>query len=92
MLAFVPPALLLGLLLSVAYAGLLHVWKGHSLRDLLLYLVASAVGFAIGHFLGLLLQIPLPRIGEVHVIEATVFAWVALIGVRELTLMRRANP
>ncbi len=92
MLAFVPPALLLGLLLSVAYAGLLHLWKGHSLRDLLLYLVASAGGFALGHFLGLLLQIPLPRIGEVHVIEATVLAWVALIGVREATVIRRTHP
>jgi hypothetical protein len=88
----VPPALLLGLLLSVAYASILHLWKGRSLRDLLLYLVASALGFAVGHLLGLLLQMPMPRIGEVHVIEASVFAWVALVGVRELTVMRRANP
>jgi hypothetical protein len=92
MLALVPPALLLAILLSVAYASLLHLWKGRSLRDLLLYLVASAGGFAIGQLLGLLLQIPLPRIGQVHVVEATVFAWVALIGVRELTVMRRFNP
>jgi hypothetical protein len=92
MLAFVPPALLLGIVLSVAYAGLLHLWKGRSLRDLMLYLVASMGGFAVGQLLGLLLQIPLPRIGQVHVIEATVFAWVALIGVRELTVMRRMNP
>jgi hypothetical protein len=92
MLAFVPPALLLAILLSVAYASLLHLWKGRTLRDLLLYLVASAGGFAIGQLLGLLLQIPLPRIGQVHVIEATVLAWVALIGVRELTLARRTNP
>lgn len=92
MLALVPPALLLGLLLSIAYAGLLHVWKGRTLRDLVLYLVASIVGFAIGHLLGLLLQIPLPLIGEVHVIEATVLAWVALIGVRELTVMRQVKP
>ena len=92
MLAYVPPALLLGLLLSVAYAGLLHLWKGRSLRDLLLYLIASAGGFAIGQLFGLLLQIPLPRIGQVHVVEATVFAWVALVGVRELTVARRAQP
>jgi hypothetical protein len=92
MLAFVPPALLLGILLSVAYAGLLHLWKGRSLRDLLLYLVASAIGFAVGQLLGLLLQIPLPRMGQVHIIEATIFAWVALIGVRELTVTRRTNP
>jgi len=92
MLAFVPPALLLGILLSVAYASLLHVWKGRSLRDFLLYLVASAGGFALGQLLGLLLQIPLPSIGQVHVVEASIFAWLALIGVRELTVVRRTNP
>jgi hypothetical protein len=92
MFAFVPPALLLGILLSVAYASLLHLWKGRSLRDLLLYLMASAGGFALGQLLGLLLQIPLPRIGQVHVVEASLFAWLALIGVRELTMLRRTNP
>jgi hypothetical protein len=92
MLALVPPALLLGLLLSVTYAGILHLWKGQSLRDLLFYLIASAAGFAIGQLLGLLLQIPLPRIGQVHVVEASVFAWVALVGVRELTVARRIHP
>jgi hypothetical protein len=91
MLALVPPALLLGIVLCVIYAGLLHLWKGRTLRDLLLYLVASAGGFAIGQLLGILLQIPLPRIGQVHVVEATIFAWVALIGMRELTLARRTN-
>ena len=92
MLTFVPPALLLGILLSVAYATVLHLWKGRSLRDLLLYLIASAGGFAAGQLLGLLLQIPLPRIGQVHVFEASVFAWVALVGVRELTVARRVQP
>jgi hypothetical protein len=92
MLALVPPALLLGVLLSVAYATLLHLWKGRTLRDLLLYLIASAGGFAVGQLLGLLLQIPLPRIGQIHIVEATLFAWIALIGVREITVARRANP
>jgi hypothetical protein len=92
MLAIVPPALLLGILLSVAYASLLHLWKGRSLRDLLLYLVAAAVGFAVGQLLGVLLQIPLPQIGQVHVVEASIFAWLALIGVRELTVSRRTSP
>lgn len=92
LLAYVPPALLLGLLLSVTYAGLLHLWKGSSLRDLLLYLVASAGGFAVGQLLGLLLQMPLPHIGQVHVVEASIFAWLALVGVRELTVARRTSP
>lgn len=92
MLALVPPALLLSVLFSVAYAALLHLWKGRTLRDLLLYQMASAGGFAVGQLLGLLLQIPLPRIGQIHIVEATLFAWVALIGVREITIARRANP
>jgi len=92
MLAYVPPALLLSVLLCVAYASLLHLWKGSSLRDLLLYLMAAALGFAVGQLLGLLLQIPLPRIGQIHVVEASIFAWAALIGVRELTVARRTNP
>jgi hypothetical protein len=88
----IPPALVLGLILSVGYASLLHLWKGSSLRDLVLYQIAAAGGFAVGHLVGLLLQMPLPRIGQVHVIEATLFAWLALIGVRELTVTRRTNP
>jgi hypothetical protein len=91
MLALVPPALLLGIVLCVAYAGLLHLWKGRTLRDLLLYLAASAGGFAAGQLLGILLQMPLPRIGQVHVVEASIFAWLALIGVREFTVARRLN-
>jgi hypothetical protein len=80
----VPPALLLSVLLCTAYASLLHLWGGRSLRDLLVYLAAAASGFAVGQLLGMLLQIPLPRIGQVHVVEASLFAWLALIGAREL--------
>jgi hypothetical protein len=92
MMALLPPALVLGVALCLLYAGLLHLWKGRTLRDLLLYLAASGGGFAAGQLLGLLLQIPLPRIGQVHVIEASLFAWLALIGVRELTVARRPQP
>ena len=87
-----PPALLLSVVLSVAYAALLHLWKGRSLRDLVVYQRAAAGGFALGQLVGLLLQMPLPRMGQVHVVEATLFAWLALIGVRELTLARRTTP
>jgi hypothetical protein len=90
MLAWIPPALLLGVLLSIAYASLLHLWGGRSLRDLLIYMAAAAGGFAVGQLLGVLLQLPLPRIGQVHIVEASIFAWLALIGARELTGNR--NP
>jgi len=81
-----PPGLFLGLLLSAAYAALFHLWGGRNVRDLLVYLAASAAGFAVGQFLGMLMQLPLPRIGQLHVVEASVFAWLALISVRQFGL------
>ncbi|MCC6168130.1 MAG: hypothetical protein IT329_12965 [Caldilineaceae bacterium] len=84
MFQWIPPALLLSALLCIAYASLLHLWGGRSLRDLLIYAAAAAGGFAVGQLIGMLLQLPLPRIGQVHVVEASIFAWLALIGAREL--------
>jgi len=75
----ISPALLLGLLLSIGYAGLFHLWGGHNLRDILFYLFASMVGFLIGHWLGEILQIPLPQIGELHIISASLGAWIGLL-------------
>ncbi len=74
-----PPALLLGLLLSVSYAGLFHLWGGHGLRDLLLYLFAALMGFVVGHWLAEILQIPLPQIGELHIVVASLGAWLGLL-------------
>jgi hypothetical protein len=74
-----PPALLLGLLLSIGYAGLFHLWGGHKLRDILFYLFAAMVGFLIGHWLGEVLQLPLPQIGELHVVSASLGAWIGLL-------------
>ncbi|RIK35666.1 MAG: hypothetical protein DCC57_23140 [Chloroflexi bacterium] len=91
MLQWIPPALLLSALLCIAYASLLHLWGGRSLRDLLVYIAAAAGGFAVGQLLGVLLQLPLPRIGQVHVVEASIFAWLALIGARELAGSRRVG-
>jgi len=84
MIALVPPGLLLGALISAGFAGLFHLWGGRSLRDLVAYLVASAAGFALGQAMGALLNFPLPRIGQVHIVEASVFAWAAMIGLHEL--------
>jgi hypothetical protein len=93
MITFVPPGLLLSALVSAGYAGLFHLWGGRSLRDLVAYLLASAAGFAFGQALAVLLHFPLPRIGQVHIIEASVFAWLAMIGLRELrAAVTSGNP
>ncbi len=75
---WIAPSLLLSLLLSVGYAALFHLWRGRSLGDLLLYLLVSAVGFGAGQLAGTLLRTPLLQIGEVHLVEATIGAFVAL--------------
>ncbi|MGL4650863.1 MAG: hypothetical protein ACRC1H_15755 [Caldilineaceae bacterium] len=76
--SLITPSLLLGLLMSVAYAALFHLWWGRSTRQLLLLILAAAVGFGVGQFVGTLVRIPALQIGEVHMIEATVGAWLAL--------------
>lgn len=72
------PGLLLGLIVSVAYAALFHLWRGRSLRDLFLFVVASLLGFGVGQFVGAFTQLPWFQIGEVHMVEATIGAWLAL--------------
>lgn len=72
------PGLLLGLLVSVAYAALFHLWRGRSLRDLILFILASVLGFGVGQFVGAFTQVPWFQIGEVHMVEATLGAWLAL--------------
>ena len=84
MIYLLPPGLLLGLVISALYAGLFHLWGGRTLRDLLMYLVASLVGFTVGQVIGMLIRLPLPHIGQVYIIEASIVAWLAMIAVREL--------
>lgn len=72
------PSLLLSLVVSIAYAALFHLWWGRSLTHLLLLMVAAGVGFGVGQFVGTMVRIPLLQIGEVHMIEASVGAWLAL--------------
>jgi len=72
------PALLLGFILSTIYAALFHLWGGRTVRDLLLYWVAALVGFAIGHAVGVFTQIPLLEIGQLHVLEGSIGAFIGL--------------
>lgn len=79
------PTLLLGLLLSVAYASAFHLWTGRTLKDLLLYLVAAAIGFGIGQWVGGSLQLDLVRVGQIYLFETLVGAILALLIVRTIT-------
>ena len=79
MSVWVSPALLLGLLLSIAYASLYHLWSGRTVRDLVMALLAAGIGFATGQSLGVLTAASLLLIGHLHLLEATICAWLALL-------------
>lgn len=79
MLIFVSPGLLLSLLIALGYAALFHLWRGRTLRDLAAYLIASLLGFGAGQLIGVFSRTPLLEIGDVHLFEATLGAWLALL-------------
>ncbi len=78
LLEWLSPALLLGALLSVGYASLYHLWGGRNLRDLVVALLTAGVGFYAGQLIGALTAAGILQIGQLHVFEATICAWLAL--------------
>lgn len=46
------PSLLFALLIALALGALYHLIRGGDWSHLLAYLLASVVGFAVGHFIG----------------------------------------
>jgi hypothetical protein len=73
------PALVLSLLLATSYAVAFYFWQGRGCRDLLLFWLASIVGFASGQLIGTRLNIMPWTIGQVHIVEATLIAILFLI-------------
>jgi len=73
-----PPHLLLSLLLGAIYGTIFHLWRGKTLKDLVIYGVAAILGFIFGQALGNLLGLDIFLIGPLHVVEATVVSWASL--------------
>lgn len=71
--------IVLGILLATIYGAAFHVFVGGPPRRIILYILASWVGFTIGHFVGDLLGIELLRLGAVHLFSASLGAWIALL-------------
>ena len=79
-----PPAWLLSALIAGIYGALFHLWRGRTLRDLPLYILAALLGFVLGHLAGDALGLDLFTIGPVHVVEASLGSWIALFIARWL--------
>lgn len=71
--------IVLGFLLATIYGAAFHLFVGGPPRRIILYVIASWVGFTIGHIVGDLLGIDLLKLGAVHLLSASVGAWIALI-------------
>ncbi|MDA0244506.1 MAG: hypothetical protein OT477_13895 [Chloroflexi bacterium] len=76
--------LILGFLVATAYGAGFHVIVGGPARHIPLYLGASWVGFAVGHFAGDYLDIELFRLGAIHLLTASLGSWIGLISSRWL--------
>lgn len=72
------PALVLSGVVALLYAVLFHLWQGRTLRDLRVFCLAALAGFAIGQGMSMLAQLPWLVIGQVHMLEASLFSWLAL--------------
>ncbi len=72
------PALVFSLILASVYAALFHLWQSRKLRDLPFFWLAAVIGFASGQLAGQMLDVIPWTIGEVHIIEATLVAFLFL--------------
>ena len=78
LVSLVPPAWVLALILAALNVCVFHVALGRAGRSVLYFTPFGLLGFAAGNLIGWLLGSPLPMLGDVHVIEASVGAWVLL--------------
>ncbi len=75
------PAFLFGSLIAIFLGALFHLWKGGGPFYILLYLLASLVGFWFGHFTARYLQITFWKIGPLFLglalVSAVLFLFVS---------------
>lgn len=75
---FLPPSLILSTLLALLWGTLWFVWRGRTLRDWIIDVLAALLGFGLGQLVGWLLALGLPTVGEVRVVEGSLLAVLAL--------------
>ncbi len=79
------PTLIFACLLATLIGAGFHLVVGGSGRRLALYLLAAWVGFAVGHLVGVVLQINIINVGTLRAVSAAFGALIALIAARFLT-------
>ncbi len=77
--------LILAFLLATAYGAGFHLLMGGPARRIPVYLLASWLGFTLGHFVGAILAFSWFKLGTVYLFTASLGAWVSLVLARWLS-------
>lgn len=72
--------LVLGILLASVYGALFHFIFGGPLKMVIIYLLAAWFGFLVGQFIGDILNFEFLKLGKIHLVSASLGAWLALLG------------
>ena len=78
------PVFLLSSVLATFWAAVFQVIFGKKLVELLLYWFVGLIGFAVGQALAEVLGFRWLLVGQVHVAEATLACWIAMLVARAL--------
>ncbi|MGH2368606.1 MAG: hypothetical protein ACRDI2_10430 [Chloroflexota bacterium] len=78
LLTYIPPAWALALVLAALNVFVFHTAFAQEGRSPLHLAPFGLVGFSAGNLIAVLAGSALPALGDVHVIEASVCAWLAL--------------
>lgn len=73
-----PPVLVLGALVASMHAFFFHALVARQREGALLYWGAGLVGFGLGHLIGEVAGTSFLMVGDVHLVEGTLGAWLLL--------------
>ncbi len=79
------PSVVFSFVVATLYGAAFHLVSGGDARRLALFLLAAWLGFGLGHAVGDSFGVTLLDIGPLHMLPATVGAWLALVVARVLT-------
>jgi hypothetical protein len=74
----VPPAWILAIVLAFLNVFVFHIVLAQEGHSAFYFIPFGILGFAVGNFLGAAVGLPLPMLGDVHVVEASLGAWALL--------------
>lgn len=87
-MVYLPPALVLCLVLAGIHAALFHLMQGRTVLELPRFLGAATIGFLLGEALARLLGLRGVMLGDVHLLHGSLGAWAGLLATRWWSAVR----